>query len=68
MITIRTWKVYDKDILESKLEGLYSLPENVVNDMMNTALKNPGKMIHVFSTVRTEPLIKYEDDKWFLLF
>ena len=68
MIILRKWKAYDKDILESKLEGLYSLPVGTVDEMMKIALENPGLMVQVFSTVRTEPLIKYEDGKWFLLF
>jgi hypothetical protein len=68
MIILRKWKTYDKDILESKLEGLYSLPVGTVDEMMKAALENPGLMVHVFSTICTEPLIKYEDGKWFLLF
>ena len=67
MIITRTWKAYDKDILESMLEGSYALSDDIVDEMMKTALINPGGVVQNFTTIRTEPLIKYEDGKWFLL-
>lgn len=67
MIITRTWKEYDRDILESALEDSYALSDGVVDEMMKTALKNPGGAVQNFTTIRTEPFIKYEDGKWFLL-
>jgi len=70
-VIIRTWKQYEEKDLALKLENSYCLSKKAVDLLMSNAKRNPGHIVHVFSSVNIEPIIKFEfhvdSFKWYLL-
>jgi len=70
-VIIRSWKEYDEKDLASKLENSYCLSKKNVDMLMTNARKNPGHLVHIFSSVNIEPIIKFEyhidSFRWYLL-
>lgn len=67
MVELKTLKEIERSKLEGRLQNYHSLGYDTITSMLGEALLHPGKF--VVHTPIEEPsiIIKYENNKWYIL-